>query len=578
MSYRWPCIALFFCALVLQPLTAQPDSEALDKPFGETIDINIVNVEVFVTDRDGKPVKGLDRDQFQVFEDGERMQLTHFSAVKGSTGGETISTLEGEAPPETVLEPIAEESFLVFYFDNIHLRPNGRKRAIEGLKSFMTEGKDWNGKLMIAAATGTSFEIFHPFGAGLNHALTALDRIAELPALGIQADGDRRTTFDGIRDIWETYDSINGFGRIGLGSPCAEGQKQMEALIQTYSSSARARSSRALSGLARLSSSLAGLPGQKAVIFISDGMEINPGNDVAEYLYQVCPELTTSHAKDTTLNDMSRRFAELTSHANANRVTFYALDAAGMRSTSSMGIEGDDPQFVPSLTVDSARRANIESSLSFIADETGGRSVFNANNFAPIFAELGEDLTSYYSLGYRPLHAGDDRVHNIEVKIKGEKKLRVRHRRTYRDKPSEERMADRTLGALLHGLQENPLGAHMALGRIRAMEEGHFSVPVQIAVPIKNLVLVPDADRQVGYLRLMMAVRDADGMITPIRQKELGVVLSAEQLAKEDQGAHSFVVEMEMRSGEHAVAVAIRDEMSGSTSYLASRLNVEAAL
>ncbi len=578
MSYRWPCITLLVSVLALQPLFAQPNKETLAKPFSEIIDINVVNVEVFVTDRDGKPVKGLGRDQFQIFEDGEPMPITHFFAAEGSpASGETIAVPEDQAPAPTTVGPVGEESFLVIYFDTIHLNPGSRKRVIQGLRSFLAEAGAWNGRVMIAAATGSSFEIFHPFGASLEHALAALDRIAEQPALGILGASDRRAAMGSLRDIWEAFDELRG-PLVRIESPCKEGQKRMEAQIKMYSDAVYDRNSKTLGGLARLSSSLAALPGQKAVAFVSEGLEVYPGNDVFEYLYQLCPELTTSQLKETTLRDMSRRFADLTAHANANRVTFYTLDAAGLRSTSSMSIEGDDPRFIPSSVVDSARRANLENSLSFIAAETGGRTVFNTNEFAPIFAELGEDLTSFYSLGYQPPHAGDDRVHSIEVKVKGVKNLRVRHRRSYRDKPSEERMADRTLGALLHGLQENPLGAQMALGSIRATEKGNFSVPVQIQVPIKNLVLVPEADRQHGYLRLMLTVRDADGMIAPIRQKELGIALSPGQQTTGNLGVHSFVVEMEMRSGEHLVAVAIRDEMSGSTSYLASRLNVEAAL
>ena len=38
---------------------------------GETIDVTIVNVEVFVTDKRGRRVHGLTRDDFEIHENGK---------------------------------------------------------------------------------------------------------------------------------------------------------------------------------------------------------------------------------------------------------------------------------------------------------------------------------------------------------------------------------------------------------------------------------------------------------------------------------------------------------------------------
>jgi len=64
-------IAFLLCAT---SVAAQPAPET----FGETIDVRVVNVDVWVTDRDGNPVTGLTADDFEVREDGRPVELSNF--------------------------------------------------------------------------------------------------------------------------------------------------------------------------------------------------------------------------------------------------------------------------------------------------------------------------------------------------------------------------------------------------------------------------------------------------------------------------------------------------------------------
>lgn len=46
---------------------------------GETIEVSIVNVDVFVTDKSGNRVRGLTLDDFDVFENGAKQPITNFA-------------------------------------------------------------------------------------------------------------------------------------------------------------------------------------------------------------------------------------------------------------------------------------------------------------------------------------------------------------------------------------------------------------------------------------------------------------------------------------------------------------------
>ena len=63
--------------------------------------------------------------------------------------------------------------------------------------------------------------------------------------------------------------------------------------------------------------------------------------------------------------------------------------------------------------------------------------------------------------GRNSAHGGDGRVHTLDVEVVGRRGLRVRHRRSYRDKTPETRLIEGVLAALHHGGGVNPLGARL---------------------------------------------------------------------------------------------------------------------
>ncbi len=80
---RWIRLGVAGC-LIATAAFGQGDAE---RTFGEVIEVDLVNVEVWVRDPEGNPVTGLTADDFAVFEDGERVEITHFSELRGAAPG-----------------------------------------------------------------------------------------------------------------------------------------------------------------------------------------------------------------------------------------------------------------------------------------------------------------------------------------------------------------------------------------------------------------------------------------------------------------------------------------------------------
>jgi VWFA-related protein len=67
-----------------------------DQRFATSAGTTLVEVVAFVSDRNGVPVNGLTRDNFELDEDGVRQEITHFSFVE--LPRDSVRTAEASAP------------------------------------------------------------------------------------------------------------------------------------------------------------------------------------------------------------------------------------------------------------------------------------------------------------------------------------------------------------------------------------------------------------------------------------------------------------------------------------------------
>lgn len=568
-------LAVWFSLLVCAvSLTAQ---QSAPPAFGEVVEVNVVNLEVYVTGRDGKRVTGLGKEDFQVFEDGKPVAITNFEAVSPVPVTPLIEPppaaprAPAPAPPP---EPVAEDGInLVVFIDNYFILPGNRARTLKQVSEFLERELRPADRVMIATYD-LGLRIRLPFTtdrAAVTAALASLDKAG---AWGTQLENNRQTTLEHILSLPD--------GPCGL---------QAGAIAGSYAESARQEVLRSISGTLALVNSLSGVPGRKAMLHVSDGVPLTPGEDIFLVIAEICSgsgltqgfsmsndigrEGAGGFSGSSALLDAKRyttanQFNTLAAHANANRVTLYTLQASGLAGPASARADlgpGKSPLQLPTVSFGLAE--NLRDSLNVLAKETGGRAIFNANDLRGDLAALREDFGSYYSLGYTPAHAGDGREHRIEVKVKG-RGLRVRHRLSYRDKPSLEQAVDRTLAALYYGIEDNPLGARLALGAVQAAEGGTYSVPVKLRIPLGNLALAPQGEELAGSFRVLVATHADKGESSPVRQVTVPIRVPRERA----KAWLDYTVTLKLAAGEQRLAVAVRDEATALTSFLGRGMRV----
>ena len=315
---------------------------------------------------------------------------------------------------------------------------------------------------------------------------------------------------------------------------------------------------------------LGGLPGRKAILYVSDGLPMVAGEDLfyaIQEKYQNSSVLLQAHEFDSL-----PRFEELAAQANSNRVTFYTLDAAGLRPLSSMSAERQTAG--GSTYIDTENIQNLQAPLVQLAERTGGRAIINTNDPGPALQSIGRELRSYYSLGYEPAHAGDGRYHRVEVKVK-RRGVQVRHREGYRDKTVQQKMEEGTLAALLFGQESNSLGLKIGFGAPQRRDDGLYLVPVKVAIPLSSVVLVPQNQVHEGRVRLFMGAMDADGGMSSISNTPVSIEIPESDLERAKGMAYGYSVQLLMRGGDQKVAIGMRDEIGGDEAFALGRLRVE---
>jgi VWFA-related protein len=557
-----------------QELRAQ-ESEP-DDPFVETVDVNLVNVDVYVTDDQGRRVTDLTPADFEVFEDGRPVEITNFYAVEDRTyrrgspaaPGPVMDPAEGldepsaRALPLIELEQVGEvpESqrlHLVIYIDNLNIRPFDRNKVMRELRRFLHDHVTSDDKVMVISFQRTT-KIQLPFTSDLREVFDALLEMERDSALRESGDSERQEVLRSIE--------------------MARSHSEALSHVELYANSIYNDINVSLDALKRLTGSLAGLPGRKALLHVSSGMPLVAADDLFLLLDRIWPDEKFSGKLMASRYSARRGYRELGARAAASRVTFYTIDATGLRSHGSLSAEyggrggnlGDRASLVE---VDFARFSNETEPLQSLALDTGGLASFNTNNFFDALDRIGDDFGTYYSLGYLTSHTADGRFHSIDVEVK-RKGLEVRHREGFRSRTPEALVNDSTFASLLYDRVSNGLDIEIELDTPRSNGEGDFLVPIQVKVPISRIALIPRDEIHHGILRVSLAVIDEEGRLSPVDQQRIPVDIPGADLDVALGKYYVYTAELLMRKGKQKVAVGVRDDYSGESSFVKRAIEV----
>jgi hypothetical protein len=325
------------------------------------------------------------------------------------------------------------------------------------------------------------------------------------------------------------------------------------------------------------------------VVYVSDGLAMRPGQalfDAAARRFEAMANAPTLMAQDqnddrySLMNDLQAMLAQ----ANTSKVTFYTLNAeppaASTRGSAATTASAGGNFGTWDSSLGTLEQQNRQDTLIVMAQSTGGRYGLTPKAVAATLEGIVTDFDNHYSLGYVADRLPDGKRREIKVRLAEKRKdYDLRYRSIFRDKSSAEVAAERTLSALVLDGIDNPLDVALETREHLPQEEGLFTVPLLVKVPLNKLVLVPGPREHQAKVSVFVAVRDDRGRTSQVQQHLCPIRIANNDLLTALGSSGACGVRLLMRGGEQRIAVSVRDDLAGieSTARLDVQVGIQAA-
>ena len=557
---------MLFAGIVLAvsaPAQQPPQPAPASTFFSETIEVRVINVEAVVTDRKGQPVTGLTKDDFEIYENGQKQEITNFNEIRMPVGGAAAVATAAPASAEIPAEQRSRK--VILFIDNGTLRPFNRNRILPAMKTFIHKTLRPSDQVMIAVWSG-GLDIRLPFTNDFAAADKLLDQIAKQSGLGAQFDVERRMMEQQLTDAPKDYAMRGEKPPLDVGL----------AIVRTYATKQVHEQHQAVEAFKALLASVRGLEGRKAAVYVTERLDENPGKAAFDFLDQIKNQYLGGDFANMQGEEQQFIDRELvpsiTRIANSSGVTLYPMDAAGLAAeTESINASenGDSHYSQPSRMAFGLRTTAV--TMGSLASATGGWSLANSNNFELAFNTIGNDLSTYYSIGFRAGGTREDAIRSLTVKLKNPRGLNVRTRQEFIEKSLLSEMNDAVASHLFFPIGRNDLNIRMTSGEAKANAEAEkVDIPVDVKIPTEALTLVPEGTDLTGHFSTYVAFVRKDGAVSKVTRQEQSLRFPADSLKRRKEITVRTTVTIDSRT--EGISVGVMDDLSHVTGFAMMKL------
>jgi VWFA-related protein len=556
--YSFGLIFLFTFAAFAQKPTPTPDDDVVK------ISTNLIQIDVTVTDKSGKIVTDLKPDEFEVYENGKKQDITNFLFINAESKTKTVESVKKSKGkedktaipvPPIQLKPEQVKRTVAIIVDDLGLSFESMARVRTSLKRFVDEQMLPDDLVAIIAA-GNGAGTLQQFTSDKRQLYAAIEKLkwnargragitpfAPSGQISMNGTAPSTTTTDENGNTTETTDIAD-----------LEQQMYTNNFINDIFSQGT------LGAINYVVKGMGQLPGRKSVMLFSDG-------------FPVCAmDTSTGEADLDQCKRMEESVKRLTDLSNRASVSIYSFDARGLLVTTSTAGEAESAaDMIASMQTRSQQISDNQQGLEILAKDTGGLTFFGTNDFNYSFGVALEDLKGYYLLAYQPDSESFDpkklKYNKLEIKVK-RPGLEVRYRTGFYGfvdaKPLEttKNPTDKTVDALMSpfAFNEIPLRLNTLFGNNAT---GSF-VNSYVHIDAKNLTFVdqPDGTKKLNFDILASSFAENGETIDQVgRAYRLSVPPETYKQMMEEGFVYSFIFPVK-KAGAFQMRVAVRDGVS----------------
>jgi VWFA-related protein len=347
--------------------------------------VSLVEIDVQVTNRDGKPVKGLKQEQFSITEDSKPQKVSTFeyndierveTAGKGEETPITVP-LGAITSPEEIKAVVRDHRMIVLFFDLTSLQSEDLLRSTRAAQKYLQEQMT-PADLVAVVVFGNTLKVVVNFTNDRDLLKQSIDAIVPGHEAALQALADMATAADGETAVTED-----------TGAAFTADDTEFNVF----------NTDRKLAAIEALCEVLEGIPGKKSIVQFTSGITQTGEENRSELI-------------------------AATNSANRSNVAIYSVDSRGLLTATpggdaSSGASGGNAMFTGATVISQSQsRQDSRDTLATLAGDTGGRTFFDVGDFGKVFQSVQNDATGYYLVGYYSTNTANDGAwRRVHVKI-----------------------------------------------------------------------------------------------------------------------------------------------------------------
>ena len=526
------------------PPAQQPPAQ---QPPTFKVRVDYVEVDAVVTDRQGRPVRDLKKEDFQVLEDGKSQVITNFTMVDIPVERDNRPLFASSPiePDVRTNEKPFDGRVYVMVIDDMHTRFGRSVRVKTAAKQFIERRLGANDLMAVVHTSGPS-DANQEFTNNKRLLLASADRTQ-----GRKLDSatiNKTNEYNRTRDIRQQGDPLNDPDDIERGFNARSTLDTLRNVAEWFG---------AVHGR------------RKAILFVSEGIDYD--------INDLIPQNGSTHQSASMVMDATREAIGAATRAN---VAIYGIDPRGLTDLGDESIEIGAYPDDTSLGVGSGSLQNeirlSQDSLRTLSEETGGFAVVNKNDFATAFQRIVEDNSSYYVLAYYPPDARPGRTHKISVRVT-RPGLTVRARKAYltpkkvdapkatANNPSTPELRE----ALDSPLPVSGLTMHVFASPFKGTAP-NASVLFGVELRGRDMKVDPNSKILLSYIAI-----DANGKVKGGNTDSLALTnLRPDTKARIEQSGLRMLNRLDLPPGKYQLRVAAQDQSGGNVGSVQYDLDV----
>lgn len=448
-----------------------PETNPADTGQQDEVTIRLGEVQILVTDKDGKPIRDLKPAEVEVREAGEKCRVQGLEPFATRDISSQIlpqptplvgQQVEPDAPPIVVLPPPPVRR-IAFLFDAFNSRTPDRAKWVEAARQWAKSEMRPEDVLSIALMAREEVRVALPWTSERAVIEATLSSSSFLDSIDYyDSVAEMKTLMNDLETCDNSYDQAN----------CAR------TAAQPFIFEWRTRAENTIASLRRFAGSLHAIPGRKTVLYMSDGVVQDPGEMALMAILGKygTDRIDVARLRSTLQRNLYQEMQALSSVASGADVTFFTFDARASNRADVAGSAEQRERLDDRMMSDPFRAmfAGTRGMMDSLAIGTGGRS-YNGPQLLKNLPQAASAIEGLYTLTfYRDPSVG----RNPKIKIKVSRKNTIV---SFPDKYDPRRQTPLTL----------PL--EIAVGKARPFED-RWLVPVHIQIPLAPLPFKRDSE------------------------------------------------------------------------------------